>query len=85
VCVIDFEEDDDRHWWIRLRCGDCDVWRDVIASDAEAAELDRALIDHATAMRSLLAALDRERMAAEIEVLVAALERDLIDPSSFAT
>jgi hypothetical protein len=85
VCVIDFEEDDDCHWWIRLRCGECEIWRDVIVSDAEAAELDRALVAHATAMRSLLAALDRERMAAEIEVLVAALERDLIDPSSFAT
>jgi hypothetical protein len=43
------------------------VWRDVIATDEEANELDRAL------------------MAAEVDVLIAALEHDVIDASSFAT
>jgi hypothetical protein len=66
TCIVEAEEEDERHWWIRLRCAECEVWRDVIATDAQAQALDRAL------------------MTAEVDVLVAALERDLIDASSFA-
>jgi len=82
--IVDWEETDETHWWIRMRCGECEVWRDVVATDGEAAELDRALNAHAAVLRRALAALDLERMAAEVDVLVAALERDLIDPSSVA-
>ena len=67
ACLVDSAEEDETHWWIRLRCAECEVWRDVVATDAEANELDHAL------------------MAAEADVLVAALELDLIDASSFAT
>jgi hypothetical protein len=84
VCVVDWDETDDTHWWIRLRCGECELWRDVVATDDEAAELDRALNAQAAVIRRAVAALDLERMAAEVDVLVAALKRDLIDPSSFA-
>jgi hypothetical protein len=85
VCLVEWEESDDTHWWIRLRCGECAIWRDVVASDAEATQLDQALTRHAASIRRALVSLDLERMAAEVDVLVAALERDLIDPSSFAT
>jgi hypothetical protein len=67
ACLVDSSEEDETHWWIRLRCAECEVWRDVIATDEEANELDRAL------------------MAAEVDVLIAALEHDVIDASSFAT
>jgi hypothetical protein len=67
ACLVDSAEEDETHWWIRLRCAECEVWRDVVATDAEASELDHAL------------------MAAEVDVLIAALEHDVIDASSFAT
>jgi hypothetical protein len=66
ACLVESAEEDDTHWWIRLRCVECEVWRDVVATDEEANELDHAL------------------MAAEVDVLVAALEHDVIDASSFA-
>lgn len=85
MCVMDTEETDETHWWIRLRCGACEVWRDVVATDEEAADLDRDLTAQTTAIERALAALDRERMSVEVDLLIAALQRDLIDPSSFAT
>ena len=42
-------------------------------------ELDRGMAKIA----STVAQLDRERMAVESDILAAALERDLIDPSDF--
>jgi hypothetical protein len=66
ACIVDSAEEDEKHWWIRLRCAECEVWRDVVATDEEAHELDHAL------------------MAAEADVLIAALEHDVIDASSFA-
>jgi hypothetical protein len=66
ACIVDSEEEDETHGWIRLRCAECEMWRDVVATDEEANELDHAL------------------MAAEVDVLVAALEHDVIDASSFA-
>ena len=66
ACIVESAEEDETHWWIRLRCAECEVWRDVIATDEEANELDHAL------------------MAAEADVLIAALEHDVVDASSFA-
>jgi hypothetical protein len=68
VCAIDWEETDDTHWWIRLRCGACGVWRDVVTTDEEAATLDREL----------------SRQMASIERELARLELEHIDPSSFS-
>src|SRR3954470_6542110 len=62
MCLVEWEESDDTHWWIRLRCGECAIWRDVVASDAEATELDQALIAHAASIRRALSVLDLERM-----------------------
>jgi hypothetical protein len=84
VCAVDWEETDDVHWWIRLRCGACGTVREVVVADDDAGQLDRALSVHTAMMERALAQLDRERMVADIDVFVAALDRDLIDPSSFA-
>jgi hypothetical protein len=68
VCAVDWEETDDTHWWIRLRCGSCGVWRDVVATDDEAATLDRAL----------------SWQMATIERALARFEQEPLDPSSFS-
>jgi hypothetical protein len=83
VCPVEWEEVDDTHWWMRLRCGACGVWREVVATDEEAARLDSALSQHMASIERALVRLDLERMAADVDVLVLALDQDLIDPSSF--
>jgi hypothetical protein len=84
VCPTDWEETDGTHWWIRLRCGACGMWREVVVCDEDAAVLDRTLGAQSDAIERAAARLDRERMVAQVEAFVAALERDLFDASSFA-
>jgi hypothetical protein len=70
-------------WDLRLRCGHCETFRDVIVSDDVAKRYD---LDLARGMGEIAAALrreDRDRMAAEAQVFIAALERDLIDAGDF--
>jgi hypothetical protein len=90
VCRADFvvpvvvEAVDEARWHILLRCGECQTYRDVVVTNGVAQryeeDLDRGVAEVAAASRRL----DRERMAAEVEVLVVALERDLIDAADFA-
>ena len=70
-------------WELRLRCGQCETFRDVIVSDDVAKRYD---LDLARGMSEIAAALrreDRDRMAAEARVFIVALERDLIDAGDF--
>jgi hypothetical protein len=70
-------------WELRLRCGHCETFRDVIVSDDVAQRYD---LDLARGMSEIAAALRREeqdRMAAEAQVFIVALERDLIDAGDF--
>ena len=72
-------------WDLRLRCGQCGAFRDIVVSDGAAKrydhDLDRGMSEIATA----LAREDRERMTAEAQVFIAALEHDLIDAGDFAS
>jgi hypothetical protein len=83
-CPIESEPVDDEHWWIRLRCGACESWRDVVVPDADANALDRALGRQTATIERAVQKLDQERMALQLDAFVTALEHDLIDPSSFA-
>jgi hypothetical protein len=70
-------------WDLRLRCGQCETFRDVIVSDDVAKRYD---LDLARGMGVIAAALRREdhdRMVAETQVFIVALERDLIDAGDF--
>lgn len=74
----------DEHWWVLLRCGACQVVRDLIASEAEV----DALCDDIDAGLARLAfgaeRLHRERRETEIEIFAAALQHDLISGDDFA-
>jgi hypothetical protein len=83
ACPVAWCEIDETHWWIRLRCGECGYEREVEVTDEEAAALDRALSLHTEQIERAVARLDRERMQLEVELLIAAFEHDLVDPSSF--
>jgi hypothetical protein len=70
-------------WDMRLRCGQCETFRDVVVSDDVAKRYD---VDLGRGMEEIAAALtrqDRDRMAAEARVFIAALEHDLIDAADF--
>jgi hypothetical protein len=83
VVPVDWHEHGLDAWWMALRCGECGATRDVIASDEEAErfgnELDVGIAELAAALRRL----ERARMSADIDTLVAALERDLINAGDF--
>jgi hypothetical protein len=79
-----WEPVDDDRWHMLLRCGQCDTYRDVVVGNELASAFERDLDRGATPIRAALARLDRERMAAETEVFVAALRHDLIDAGDFA-
>jgi hypothetical protein len=71
-------------WGMRLRCGQCGTYREVIVSDAAARRYDQEL---GHGMAEIAAALRREaqeRMSTEARVFIAALAHDLIDPGDFA-
>jgi transcription elongation factor Elf1 len=85
VVPVDADPLDHGHWDLRLRCGQCGTYRDVVVSDDVANrysdDLDRGMAEIAAALREQ----DRERMTAEAQVFIAALEHDLIDGGDFAS
>jgi hypothetical protein len=83
-CPITWEPSDETHWLIAMRCGDCGSWYELTVSNERAKQFDRELDVDQRAIRRGLEAMDRERMAAEIEGFVTALGRDLIDATDFA-
>jgi hypothetical protein len=83
VVPVDWEDPDERHWWIRLRCGECGHVREVTVADDVAQALDRELHADTAALEQMAAALEREAMERELETLVGALRHDLVDPSDF--
>ena len=84
VCPIEWETDGPERWCIQLHCGECDVWRSVSVTNAEAKEFDRVLECQIAAIERVLTEIDCERMREEADAFFAALERDLIDPADFA-
>ena len=70
-------------WEMRLRCGQCETFRDVIVSDGVAKRYDLDLAHGMAEIAAALAREDRDRMAAEAHVFIAALENDLIDAGDF--
>ena len=80
---VRWHEHDAAHWWIRLRCGVCAAVREVIATNDEAARLDRDLQVGVTKIATTAIKLDRARMRTDLATLTTALERDLIAPDDF--
>lgn len=84
VCPIEWEPADEDHWLITTRCGQCGVWRDLSLTNDEASAWDLRLDREMEPIRRAVRRLDRERMAAEADAFIAALEHDLIDAADFA-
>ena len=84
VHPVEWHEAGDEHWWMLLRCGECRAEREVTVPDDVATrygeDLDAAVREIGREARRL----DRERMTRETEILVAALNHDLIRAGDFA-
>ena len=83
VVPVDWEEADDTHWWIRLRCGECEHVREVTVEDEVAQRFDRALEASMVALRAAVASIDRKTMEHDLDTLIGALAYDLINASDF--
>jgi hypothetical protein len=69
---------------MRLRCGECHVWREVTVTNQVAERFDVELDRRADLIHRALAKLDREHMARQVETMIGALRHGLIEPSDFA-
>jgi hypothetical protein len=71
-------------WGLRLRCGQCERFRDVVVGDDVAKQYDLDLSRGRAEIAAALADADHERMTAEAQHFIAALKRDLIDAGDFS-
>jgi hypothetical protein len=81
---VSWEETDSDHWHMLLRCAACETYRDVVVSNDVAKRYEEDLRRGMAEIAAELERSDRARMALEVDVFVAALDRDLIDAEDFA-
>lgn len=84
VHPVEWSPEDAHRWWMLLRCGACDVRREAIVSNLDAARFDRDLDLAEAHMRREADLLSREQLAEEVDRFATALELDLIDAEDFA-
>jgi hypothetical protein len=84
VVPLEWSAIEDHSWWMHLRCAQCEHTREVVVSNTVAERYDQALDERADPIARALHRLDLERMAATVESLIVALQRDLIGPADFA-
>lgn len=84
ACPIEWEEAGEDHWWLLIRCGECEAWIQATIGNALAAALDVELDRQQAQIATSLAELEAERMAADADLLATALELDLVTADDFA-
>lgn len=85
VNPVDWEPVGPEQWWLLLRCGECEIRREVTVTNAVARRYDAELNRRAAVLAELLERLDRERMIGETEAMTTALRLSLVDAADFAT
>jgi hypothetical protein len=84
VNPVDWEPVGETHWWMLLRCGACDTWREATVTNEVAARYDLELDRRMDILARALEKIDRRAMAIEVETMIQALRRGLIDAADFA-
>ena len=84
VNPVDWEPVSDTHWWMLLRCGACDTWREATVTNAIATRYDFELDRRLDVLCRALDRIDKCAMAIEVETMIEALRRGLIDAADFA-
>jgi hypothetical protein len=84
ACPMDWAEAGEHHWWLLIRCPECDAWVQATIGNRLAAVLDVELDRQQAPSARALSARVAEGMAADAEAFAAALELDLVDADDFA-
>ena len=84
ACPIEWAEAGEHHWWLLIRCGECEAWIQATIGNDLAATLDVELDRQQRQIARAADALQAERMADDADLLAAALELDLVDADDFA-
>jgi hypothetical protein len=84
ACPMEWAEAGEHHWWLLIRCPDCDAWVQATIGNSLAAALDVELDRQQAQIAAALAELEAEAMAADAYLLAAALELDLVNADDFA-
>jgi hypothetical protein len=84
VNPIEWTEAGENHWWMLLRCGECETFREVTVSNAVAERFDVELDRRAGLVSRAAQKLDLERMSEQIDTFVEALRRGWLEPTDFA-
>jgi hypothetical protein len=83
VYPITWTESGPADWWLLLRCGQCGVRRDVVASNLVVAEFDRVLDEELERIRCEADRLERESLRAQADSFGTALRLDLLTADDF--
>jgi len=83
VYPLDWERSGDAAWTLQLRCPECETRREVTLGRASVEHINRELYHGAQAMAHEAEQLSRRNFEDEVELIVAALQRDLIQPMDF--
>ena len=83
VYPVDWERSGDAAWTLQLRCPECETRREVTLGRASVEHFNRELYHGAQAMAREAERLSRRNFEDEVERIVVALERDLIQPMDF--
>ena len=83
VYPVDWTRSGDSAWTLQLRCPECETRREVTLGRASVEHFNRELYRGAQAMAREAARLSQRNFEDEVERIVVALERDLIQPMDF--
>ena len=84
VYPVEWESVSKESWWMLLRCGECDSWREATVPNAVAERFDFELDRRLDILHRALHKIDREQMIAAANAIIAALQLNLIDAADFA-
>jgi hypothetical protein len=82
---VHWEEADETHIRVRLRCGECETWREGTFTDEVLDAFDQKLDEAARQIAEEADRLHRAWRSTEPDAFAAALARDLIDAGDFAS
>ena len=83
VYPVDWDRAGPASWTLDLRCPECELRREVTLGRASVEQLNRELYFGAQALAREADHLTRRNFEDEVDRIVAALERDLIQPMDF--
>jgi hypothetical protein len=83
VSPVRWHEANETHWWVRLRCGQCERWHEGLFTDKALERFERKLDNTSRRLANEADRLHREWRSTEADAFAAALDRGLIDAGDF--